>query len=182
MFDTGPQFMFNMGGGPGFRVHQFGGPRARRRPREGNQQQSDEAPAGGITNLSQLLPLLLLFLLPLLSSLLSGSNPPGPSIRFDTPSPPNTLQRTTPKIKLSYYLNPTEVEDYSPRKLHQLDQKIEVDYVSNLRLECESEAQIRDRMIQDAQGWFFPDVEKIKKARSLELRSCEKLRSLRGKF
>ena len=36
MFDGGPQFVFNMGGGPGFRVHQFGGDRPRRRPREAN--------------------------------------------------------------------------------------------------------------------------------------------------
>lgn len=177
MFDNGPQFVFNMNGGPGFRVHQFGGARPRRRPREANPQ-SDETPPRGLASLSQFLPLLFLFVLPLLSSLFTSSTPSGPSFRFDTPSPPHTIQRTTPKLQLNYFLNPTEIEDYSPRKLHQLDQKVEVDYVSNLRVECESEVQIRDHMIQDAQGWFFPDVEKMKKARSLELRSCQKLKKL----
>ncbi|EFW20030.1 hypothetical protein D8B26_003500 [Coccidioides posadasii str. Silveira] len=177
IFDAGPSFVFNMGGGPGIRVHQFGGPRPRRRPREANQQ-SETASAGGLSSLSQFLPLLILFLFPLLSSLFSSSTPSGPSFRFDSASPPHTLHRTTPKLKLNYFLNPTEVEDYSARKLRQLDQKVEVDYVSNLRYECENEVRIRDRMIQDAQGWFFPDVEKMKEARKLELRSCKKLESL----
>jgi hypothetical protein len=33
-------------------------------------------------------------------------------------------------------------------------------------------------MVQDAQGWFFPDVEKLKQARAMELESCRKLESL----
>ena len=177
MFETGPQFVFNMGGGPGFRVHQFGGSRPRRRPRDANSQPGEAAPTG-LSSLTQFLPLLLLFVLPLLSSLFSSSTPSGPSFRFDTPAPPHTLKRTTPKLKLNYFVDPTEVEDYGPRKLHQLDQKVEVDYVSNLRYECENEVQARDRMLQEAQGWFFPDVEKMKEARSLELRSCRKLESL----
>ena len=176
MFDTGPQFVFNMGGGPGIRVHQFGGPRVRRRTRE--QTPQTERAAGGFS-LSQFLPLILLFLFPLLSSLFSGSTPPSrPSVRFDNPSPPYTEQRTTPKLKLNYFIDPVEIEGYSPRKLHQLDQKVEVDYVSNLRYECQSEVQARERMIQDAQGWFFPDVEKMQEARSLELRSCKKLEKI----
>lgn len=61
----GPQFVFNMGGGPGFRVHQFGGPRPRRRPREASAQ-AEAAPSGWAT-FQSLLPLILLFVLPLLS-------------------------------------------------------------------------------------------------------------------
>lgn len=175
MFDTGPQFVFNMGGGPGVRVHQFGGPRVRRRTREQTQQAETASPG---LSLSQFFPLLFLFILPLLSSLFSGSTPSGPSVRFDTPSPPMTEQRTTPKFGLNYFVDPKEVEDYSSRKLRQLDQKIEVDYVSNLRYHCQSELQMRERMIQDAQGWFFPDVEKMKEARTLDLPSCKKMETL----
>ena len=58
----GPQFVFNMGGGPGFTVHRMGGGVPRRRPRTG-----DEPEQGGLGGLAQLLPLLLLFVLPLLS-------------------------------------------------------------------------------------------------------------------
>ena len=70
------------------------------------------------------------------------------------------------------------MEDYSARKFHQLDQKAEVEYVSKVRFECENEIRVRDRMIQDAQGWFFPDVDKLKAARSMKLRSCKKFDNL----
>lgn len=177
MFDAGPQFVFNMGGGPGFRVHQFGGQRARRRPRDANGQ--SEAPQSGLSALTSLLPLILLFVFPLISSLFSGSSTPsGPSVRFDSPVPPHTLHRVTPKLKVDYYVNPREVEDFSSRKFYQLDQRAEVDYVSKVRYECELEVNERDRQIQDAQGWFFPDVEKMKAARAMPLDSCRRLDTL----
>ncbi|PYH93722.1 DUF1977-domain-containing protein [Aspergillus ellipticus CBS 707.79] len=177
----GPQFVFNMGGGPGFRVHQFGGPRPRRRPREANAQ-SEPAPSAWST-FQQLLPLILLFVLPWISSLFSGSSTPsGPSYRFDAAVPPHTMHRTTPKLNIDYYINPGDVEEYSSRKFRQLDQRVEVDYVTKLRYECDNEAHNRDRMLQEAQGWFFPDVEKIKEARALELKSCRRLESLKGKY
>ncbi|KAL4978041.1 hypothetical protein BDW66DRAFT_130864 [Aspergillus desertorum] len=171
----GPQFVFNMGGGPGFRVHQFGGTQPRRRPRADAQPE----PTPSIASVfRQLLPLILLFVLPLLSSLFSsGSTPSGPSYRFD-PIPPHTQQRTTPEIKIDYFLNPKDVRDFSSREFRNLDKQVEVDYVKKLRYECEGEILARDRMIQDAQGWFFPDVEKIKEARAMELKSCRRLDSL----
>ncbi|KAK2813561.1 hypothetical protein FQN49_008282 [Arthroderma sp. PD_2] len=177
IFDGGPQFVFNMGGGPGFRVHQFGGSRPRRRPRDSNQPDPAQTPPG-VASLSQFLPLLLLFILPFLSNLFGSTTPSTPAFRLHTPAPPHTLQRMTPKLKLKYFLNPSDIEDYSPRKLHQLDQRIEVDYVSNLRHECQAEINYRDRLVQDAQGWFFPDVEKMREAQDLELKSCAKLKSL----
>ncbi|KAJ5105459.1 Chaperone protein dnaJ [Penicillium alfredii] len=178
----GPQFVFNMGGGPGFRVHQFGGPMPRRRPRTNTDGQPEPA-LDGWTFLRQLLPLILLFVLPLLSSLFSGpSAPTGPSYRFDTPAPPHTQHRTTPRLNINYYVNPVDVEDYSARKLRQLDQRVEVDYVSSLRYECENEVQARERKMQEAQGWFFPDVEKMKEARAMELTNCRRLDKLKGRY
>ncbi|KAL4873197.1 hypothetical protein BDV12DRAFT_160557 [Aspergillus spectabilis] len=172
----GQQFVFNMGGGPGFRVHQFGGNRPRRRPREGDAQ-SEPAPSLWAT-LQQLLPLILLFVLPLLSSLFSsGATSSGPSYRFD-PIPPHTMQRTTPEIKIDYFLNPKDVSDFSSREFRNLDKQVEVDYVKKLRFECEGEMVARNRMVQDAQGWFFPDVEKMKAARAMELKSCRRLENL----
>ncbi|KAH3160487.1 hypothetical protein KXV34_007787 [Aspergillus fumigatus] len=147
----GPQFVFNMGGGPGFRVHQFGGPRPRRRPREASAQ-AEAAPSGWAT------------------------------FQFDAAVPPHTMQRTTPKYNINYFVNPRDVEDYSAKKLRQLDTKVEVDYITKLRYECESEVHARDRMMQEAQGWFFPDVEKMKEARSMELKSCRQLDSLKGRY
>jgi DnaJ family protein B protein 12 len=92
------------------------------------------------------------------------------------------MQRTTPKLNIDYFINPKDVDDYNTRKFRSLDQRVEVDYVSKLRYECESEVLARDRMIQDAQGWFFPDVEKMKAARSMELKSCRRLDSLKARY
>jgi DnaJ family protein B protein 12 len=176
MFDAGPQFVFNLGGGPGFRVHQFGGNRPRRRPAGTG---GDEQPAStGMSLLTSLVPILLLFVLPLLSSLFSSSGPSGPTYRFDAAVPPHTQLRTTPNLKINYYINPNEVAEYNPRKLHQLDQTAERDYVATLRNECEAQRRLQERMVQDAQGWFFPDAEKMQQARALELRSCKRLEEL----
>ncbi|RAO64126.1 uncharacterized protein BHQ10_000138 [Talaromyces amestolkiae] len=180
-FGGGPQFVFNMGGGPGFRVHQFGGPGVRRRPREANAQTQPASP--GWASLTQLLPLILLFIFPLLSSLFSGgqSTPAGPLYRFDAVSP-HTMQRTTPELKLNYYLNPQDVDDFSARKFKNLDIQVENDFVNNLHYECEMEVQERERRMQAAQGWLFPDVEKMKEARAMELKSCRRYDDVKMKL
>lgn len=181
MFDGGPQFVFNMGGGPNFRVHQFGGNRPRRRPPQATTPQ-DEPPPSLLSALSNLLPLLILFILPLLSSIFSSesSTPAGPTFRFDLPVPPHTLHRTTPRLKVDYYLNPSDVADWNHRKLSQLDQKAEVSYLGRLRSECDAEMEQRQRMMQDARGWFFQDPDKMREARNLEMRSCRRLDDLRS--
>lgn len=92
------------------------------------------------------------------------------------------MGRQTPRLNLNYFVNPLEVEDYSPSKLRKLDQRVEMDYVSKLKWDCESEVQLRERKIQDAQGWLFPDVEKMKEARAMELKNCRRLEQLRGKY
>ncbi|KAL8633015.1 hypothetical protein Q9189_001269 [Teloschistes chrysophthalmus] len=173
-FDTGPQFVFNLGGGPGFRVHQFGGGRPRRRPREANGD-SSQAPQSTMSVLSNLLPLLILFVLPLLSSIFSSSTPSGPSFRFDSPEPPFILRRTMPRLKVDYYLNPAEVEDYSNRNFRDLDRRAESSYVTNIQYDCQIEVRTRNRMMDDAQGWFFQDTEKMREARNYEMRSCRRL-------
>ncbi|KAJ5673840.1 J domain-containing protein [Penicillium macrosclerotiorum] len=180
-FGAGQPFVFNMGGGPGFRVHQFGGGMPRRRPRTTSSGQP-EPPVDGWAFVRQLLPLLLLFVLPLLSSLMSGSSTPsGPSYRINTPQAPYTMGRITPELKLNYFVNPLDVDDLSPRKLKQLDRRVEVNYVTGLQYECEREAQMQQRKIQDAQGWFFPDVEKMREARAMELKSCRQLEKVKGR-
>ncbi|KAJ5341997.1 Heat shock protein DnaJ [Penicillium brevicompactum] len=177
----GPQFVFNMGGGPGFRVHQFGGQQPRRRPRAAGAA-TQEAPLDGRSILRQLLPLIILFVLPLLSSLFSGSSTPsGPSYRFDTPVSPHTMGRTTPKLNLNYFVNPLDVDNFSARNFRDLDTRVEIEHVRTLRNKCDSEAHERERRLQDAQGWIFPDVEKMKKARAMEMPACRQLDSLKTK-
>lgn len=174
MFDNGSQYVFNLGGGPGFRVHQFGGGRPRRRPREANAA-SDEPPQTTASALSNLLPLLILFILPLLSSICSTTTPAGPSFLFDSPKDPYTLHRRTPRLKVNYYINPKDVVDYSGRKMNELDRIAENKYVSDLQFGCQAEHRQRNRMMDEAQGWFFQDADKMQEARNLDMRSCRRL-------
>jgi DnaJ family protein B protein 12 len=178
MFDTGPQFVFNLGGGPGIRVHQFGGARPRRRPREANGE--PEAPANLRSMITSLLPLLILFVLPLLSSLFSGSSstPSGPQFRFDTPEAPLTSHQITPKHKINYYVNPADIADITPYKLKQLNARVENTYIQTLRIDCARQMEYQQQLINDAQGWFFQDEDKMHRARNLELRSCRALDSM----
>ena len=178
MFGGGGQpFVFNLGGGPGFRVHQFGGGRPRRRPREA-QREEDEQGQTLSSILMNLLPLLILVVLPLLSSLLSsGEAPSRPDVRLKK-EPPFIEKRTTPVHKLPYYLNPDTVKDWSNRKLYALDQNVERDWIQGLRYECSVEQQKQNQLKQDAQGWFFQDTEKMREAYLFEKKSCNQLRKL----
>ncbi|KAE9574048.1 putative J domain-containing protein [Colletotrichum fructicola] len=170
-FDTGPQFVFNFGGGPGFRVHQFGGARPRRRPREATEQEG-----GGMSTLMGLLPILLLFVFPLISSLFSGgSTPSTPNIVYDNPKGAYTLQRKTPNLGASYFVNPAEVESYTKGKLEKLDRTAEISLVRTLRYECENEMMAKRRMYDAASGWFFQDPDKMRKADEYEMPSCKRL-------
>lgn len=168
--------MFNMGGGPGIRVHQFGGGRPRRRPRDPNA--PPDPPASLQNTLIGLLPLLFILILPILSSFFSSSSstPTGPTMRFDSAVPPYTLHRHTSRMKVDYFINPVEVENYTPSQLSKLDQKAEINFVQKLSVECQQEDIARQELINQAQGWFFPDAEKLNAAKNMEMRSCRRLR------
>jgi DnaJ homolog subfamily B member 12 len=163
-----------MGGGPGFRVHQMGGGRPRARPRDA----SDQAPAG-FGAIMQLLPLLLLFVLPLLSSIFSGSSDSGPQVRYDSPVPPHTMHRVTPRYKIDYFLNPTQVDGYTSRQFASLDQRAEVDYVSTLRYQCENEVNRQRYEINEATGFFFSDEGRLQRARNMPMPGCRRLDELK---
>ncbi|CAM1510599.1 Fc.00g009340.m01.CDS01 [Cosmosporella sp. VM-42] len=174
-FDTGPQFVFNLGGGPGIRVHQFGGARPRRRPREPGQAQE----GGGFQTLLGLLPILLFFILPLITSLWSGSSSStGPRMVYDNPLHPYTEGRTTPNLGVEYFVNPAEVAKFSNGKLNQLDQKAELNLVRHLRTECENEYMYKQRLRDAAQGWFYQDADKMEVAEQYTMPSCDRLQNL----
>ena len=173
----GQQFVFNLGGGPNYRVHQFGGGRPRRRPRDANNGQETTTSVSSL--LVNLLPLLILFVLPMLSSLLSSSPPPSPDL-YDTPDPPHTMKRvSSPRGLYTYYVDPNEAPDYTSKNWRALDVRVESKYIQQLQYECTREQQLQNRMMQDAQGFFFQDAEKVGKARRMEKKSCDKLRSHR---
>jgi len=172
-FDTGPGFVFNLGGGPGVRVHQFGGGRPRRRPAG-----EADAPQSASSILTSLLPLILLFIFPLLSSLFSNSAPSGPNMRFESPVPPHTQKHVSANLKVPYYINPIEVTDYTKKQWVALDRTAENRYMHHLDSRCSVEQQTRAQLMQDAQGWFFQDNVAMDRASKMKMPYCTKLNHL----
>ncbi|KAJ2906974.1 hypothetical protein MKZ38_009837 [Zalerion maritima] len=194
-FDTGPQFVFNMGGGPGVRVHQFGGPRPRTRPRNPGQQDPENTLRDMII---QLLPLIVLFLLPIITNLFgailgdpspsgsssgvgnhgnAGSNArmnSGPKMVFDEADPEAgfTEQRQTDTLHIDYFMQEQDVEGLSNKKLYDLDRNAEVTYMKKLRDDCMVEQAHKRDLSEQAQGWFFQDDEKMEVAIRYETPSC----------
>ena len=188
LFDSSPGFVFNLGGGPGVRVHQFGGNRPRRRPPGAgpgaNDTQNAHQPPTAASAIYNLLPLLIFFILPLLSSLFSGSGssaPKVPSFSIDVPAPPLlTQQHISSRLKVPYFVNPTDVAGFTSRKWGDLDRAAENTLVYRLNSECESEQVERQRLLQEAQGWFSVDTDKLDEAERLEMRSCHRLRNFQS--
>jgi DnaJ family protein B protein 12 len=178
IFDTGPQFVFNVGGGPGVRVHQFGGGGPRRRP--GTAQAPGSQPQPTVSSsLSALLPLLFLFVLPLLSSIFgSGNEPQGPSVVFDQPRGPFSQAHTSNNLKIPYWVKPSDVNGYSKKDWKILDGQAEERYVHLTSVNCEKERYHQNRLEQEAQGWFFVDGVKMQQARDLPMPYCDRLRQL----
>ncbi|KAF2399230.1 DUF1977-domain-containing protein [Trichodelitschia bisporula] len=172
-FDGGPGFVFNFGGGPGFRVHQFGGAAPRMRPRGQNQPQVNST-----SLLTSLLPVILLFIIPLLSSLFSGSSSSVPAFRMDRPVKPHIFERTTANLGVHHWVNPNEIHGLAKYKLDTLDRHVEQSYLTGLKIKCEEQVNERTRMMHEAQGWFWRDEELMEKARNMEMTACAKLREL----
>ncbi|KAF8242221.1 DnaJ-domain-containing protein [Wilcoxina mikolae CBS 423.85] len=185
IFDDGRGFGF--GGGPGIRVHQFGtGPGMRRR-RTGNQRANNEQPEEGAdepTNLTrifwQLLPLILFFLLPILSGLFSGDGEQklrGPQFAMDS-QPPYTHMRITPEHKIPFYVNPKDLEGLAMRDITNLGKRAEAAIVNAYSAGCSREELVKQQMLQDAQGFFFTDQDMLKRAKEMQMPNCRKLQEL----
>ena len=163
-------------GGPGIRVHRFGGGQPRRQQRQ-QQQQAENSSV-----FYQLIPVLILLAVTILPALFNSSSTttPPPSFVFEAAKPPYTLQRQTPQHSIPYFLRPADVSQMSNSKLRQLDQKAEVTFVRGLRDQCQLEYDMRQQKLADAQGWWgqVKDQEAWDAARTLRLENCERLRAM----
>lgn len=179
MFGDTPGFVFNLGGGggpTGIRVTNMGGGRPRRRPA---QNAGPEPPQSISSTLSALLPLLFLFVLPLLSSLFSGgSSQQTPSMSFDSPRGTFTKARTSHRFKAPYWVNPKDLSGYSERDLRRLDEAADSKYIHIVNVRCENERMQQNRMVQDATGWFFQDQDRLRQAAKMPMPNCQKLKDL----
>ena len=168
-------------GGPGIRVHHFGGGAGARNAGGGG---AGGQGAGQGQAWMQLLPLIVIFGFSIISSLFSGLFGSGGGIFSSTPgyafSPeqPYTSVRYTPNHKIPYYVNQAEVDKLSAAKVQQLDRQAEVGYVRTTREACEWEYQDRERRMNDAYGFFSLDRKAYEAARDMTLRNCDELRRL----
>ena len=124
-----------------------------------------------------LLPILILFIFPLISSLFSGgtTQPAGPRMVFDEPQGRFTLGRQTGDFKVKYFVDPKDVQSYSAYKFTQLDKTAELGLIRHLRVECENEMTHKQRLYQEAQGWIYQDAEKLNIANQYATPSCKRL-------
>ncbi|KAK6518865.1 hypothetical protein TWF281_003556 [Arthrobotrys megalospora] len=175
------------GGGPGIRIHHFGGQNARRRPNAGAEA-GPEADNSITSTIIRLLPLILIFAFSLMSSILSGfgttetpSPYQGPRFAFRE-SPPFVQKRQTPKFKIPFYVIPTDIEKIPADKLNKvltkMDRYAETKYINHLNEKCISEQEKRQEKIQQSQGWLFVDQKKFDEAMKERLKSCDRLNDL----
>lgn len=67
------------------------------------------------------------------------------------------------------------MHDYTGRKWRDLDKIAEGRYVNHLSAECEWEQTQRQRLFQEAQGFWSRDEQKWEQAKRFEMPSCRKL-------
>lgn len=163
------------------RTFQFGGPAAAAGPRRAPRPAANGGNQDFTSNLIRLLPLLLLFVTPLLSSLFDSAtgNSGVENTRFEfTSNPPYTEQRSTARYNIPYYLRPQDVQKLSAKGLKNVGSRAEVTYIHSLQSLCDREYEIRQQKIMDAHGWFTVDLAAKREAEQMEMPHCDRLRKL----
>ncbi|KAG0668904.1 hypothetical protein C6P40_004935 [Pichia californica] len=192
----------------GFYYANNAGMNARRRAHQQQQQQQRQRRNGNSTNgngnprempwsqyIIQFLPLLIILISIIINSLSGSSgNNDGysknvreftgriPIFSFEPLNNVN-VERTTPKYNINYYLEQKTVDNFNGRKnpekeLRGLDKFVEAQYIERISLSCIREQRYRDSIIEQAQGFFFNDYEKIREANTMPLPNCERLGEL----
>lgn len=170
----GPNVRFQtFGGGSPFSAA-FGGGGPGANPRQRQRQRQEQEEPFSLRNLAQLLPLLMVIVLPMLfNGLFSDSTQPTkfqfqPSSRF-------SMERETPNHHVPFYVKPRDVTSMSPRDLKRLDHKAEVYYIRMMTDKCSREYEYKQQKVADSQGWFFTDEAAYERAMAVPLPSCDLL-------
>ena len=161
---------------------------ARRRQQHQHARQQQETPANSRSTLLQILPLIILFAFSFLSSLPSLFTTAPPSFAFSK-THSLSLQRETPRLKVSYYVSPNEFNQHPiwegttpnhsghvPAKVKKFELDVEQSYLSSLRYHCSRLMEDRDRRLEQYSGLFFGlgrNEEMLKKIAAEKYESCE---------
>lgn len=124
------------------------------------------------------MPLLLLFVLPLLSSLFNASESAAsyPKFSLDIPKPPlYTSQHVSRTLGVPYYVEPKVANSYTPKEWRKLDGIVEQQLARQLNFECSREIEEREEMARQAQGWFSTDQVLMNKAQNMEMKACRRM-------
>ncbi|XP_045129004.1 dnaJ homolog subfamily B member 12-like [Portunus trituberculatus] len=180
--DMTAEELFNMffgGGYPGGNVYVRRGGRWERagaghgrdhHGQAGHNHQAAHAEQSNVSVFLQLMPLLLILLLSLASSLLSSD----PTYSL-SPTSKYSVQRSTSNLGVSYYVKQDFSTDYQG-SIRRLEQHVEEDFVSTLRNACFKEKNYKENMIWRARS--FGDAQMFKRAQELRTPSCDSLQSL----
>ncbi|CAL4068326.1 unnamed protein product [Meganyctiphanes norvegica] len=133
-------------------------------------QQGAHSEQSNLSVFLQLMPLLLILLLSLASSLLSSD----PTYSL-SPTSKYSVQRQTSNLGVSYYVKTDFASEYQG-SIRRLEQHVEEDYVSTLRNACFKEKNYKENMIWRARS--FGDAQMFKRAQELRTPSCDSLQSL----
>lgn len=185
----GPAFTF---GNNGFTFQSFGGgggehpffasnTRARQQQaqqqRQRRQQRQQTEEPSFVTTIKQLMPIILFILVPLLSTFFSESSSPDYSFNL---TPIYNTERVTPTFKIPFYVTKDFLnkKKLSGRQLKNFDYKVENLFVQDKRGKCSKEQIRKNEMMEDAQGWFSTDYEKLRRAEAMPMPNCQALRQL----
>ncbi|TDH68507.1 hypothetical protein CCR75_005568 [Bremia lactucae] len=173
--DITPEEIFNMFFGGNFR------PRGHRPQPQHQDHRQPQEQRGGMATLAQFLPLLLIFLVSLLSY------PSTPEIPFTLdPTPQFNIQRTTQMANVAkgipYYVEQDFDQRYTThwRDLSRVEQMVEQALTSKLTESCENLQMRQKRMIYRARNSRSDNREvAMRKALDMKMPPCDQLRKLR---
>ncbi|KAI8609669.1 DnaJ domain-containing protein [Chytriomyces sp. MP71] len=186
--EVDPEELFNMffGQMAGNGVHfQFGGNGARvnnRFQQQRRQQQRRQQTDGGIPNLFQYMPLIVLMLFSFIS-LFSGTSDPSLSEgayswEFDGSY---TMKRRTIAQEVDYYVNPRMfVERYEkPQfawRLKNFEKAVESQYYRNAFYQCQQEREYKQRLVSSAYSLFGGvDQTRLAQANQYDMKACRRV-------
>lgn len=137
----------------------------------------------------QLLPILILVLIPLISSFFGGDDQTSltgsrlPVHSFD-PQPLLPVERLTFKHKIPYYINEKTFtnnggyQDSNSAKLRTLDRRVENNLINDLKYKCHNENLRKQDAILDSSFFIWTNQKKLDEANAMGTPSCDRLSGL----
>lgn len=132
--------------------------------------ESERRPESSFAVLLQLLPIVLLVVLSLSSSLLIGE----PAYSLHRNGKYNS-ERQTRELKVSYYVKPDFDKQYGGG-VYRIEQQVEEEYVNNLRANCWRERNNKETMLWRART--YGDAAMYERAQNQAMPSCSRLQEI----